>query len=39
MPFGLKSAPEAFQRVTDVLRSMEKRQFAFIYFDDFETFL
>lgn len=38
MRLGPKGAPETFQRTTEVILAIVKRQFAFIYSDDFTIF-
>lgn len=38
MPFGLKHALGTFQQAFDVILSMEKWQYALIYFDDIVVF-
>lgn len=39
MPFGLKSAPSAFQRATDIIPASVPRQFPHIYLEDIVVFL
>lgn len=38
MPFGLKSEPEKFQRVMDVILAAVKCHSVLVYFDDFVVF-